>query len=205
MQHLTFAVSLDIDQDDRGDEFTRIFEQYLTEPEHPFLNDYGPNAWGGYEGPKVVGTPVVTRTTVTTPATAAPTVPCHRPGCTADDLCLTCCGDRDEARADAWADARAALDGFDLDGWYMNGGHFTCREADAIGAMLLALELPDHERSLRVGHAEADEEGDAHYQGDTETHGAACDGQCGEPDGCIDHGGVDDGMGNITSDADPGL
>jgi len=55
---LTFTVELEIDTAEPG-MFPEVFAEYLTEPSNPFLTDYGPDAWGGYEGPKVVGTPVV--------------------------------------------------------------------------------------------------------------------------------------------------
>lgn len=79
-------------------------------------------------------------------------------------------GDDQEERLDAmidasqkWEEARSAMAEFDHDGWYMNGAHFTCTESDAICAMLEALDLPTQAGSLRTGHAEGDEEGDAHY------------------------------------------
>jgi hypothetical protein len=34
-------------------EFVKIFREYLTQDDSAFLADYGPNAWGGYEGPTV--------------------------------------------------------------------------------------------------------------------------------------------------------
>lgn len=34
-------------------EFAANFHGYLTDKEGSFQSDYGPNAWGGYEGPFV--------------------------------------------------------------------------------------------------------------------------------------------------------
>lgn len=44
---------VDIDVDGSEEEFARLFSQYLTEPEYPFIGDYGPEAWGGWVGPKM--------------------------------------------------------------------------------------------------------------------------------------------------------
>lgn len=39
--------------------FTKLFAEYLTLPESAFLEDYGPRAWGGYDGPKVAAVEVL--------------------------------------------------------------------------------------------------------------------------------------------------
>lgn len=34
-------------------EFAQLFTEYLTQTDGAFQTDYGPNAWGGYDGPTV--------------------------------------------------------------------------------------------------------------------------------------------------------
>lgn len=53
--HVTIEVSPSPGQslEDAATEFTDIFKEYLTETSHPFREDYGHGAWGGYEGPFV--------------------------------------------------------------------------------------------------------------------------------------------------------
>ena len=64
---LTITVALAIrpganqSQEDAEAEFTTLFREYLTNKEGAFQSDYGPDAWGGYEGP------TVTAVTVTRP------------------------------------------------------------------------------------------------------------------------------------------
>ena len=53
---MQFVVEVEIDQEDEG--FETNFVEYLTEEQNPFIGDYGPDAWGGYDGPKVVGVQV---------------------------------------------------------------------------------------------------------------------------------------------------
>lgn len=43
---------------DAKKEFTRLFQEYLSNKEGAFLNDYGPGTWGGYEGPFVTAVTV---------------------------------------------------------------------------------------------------------------------------------------------------
>ena len=45
-------------QEDADAEFLTLFREYLTLPEGPFQEDYGPSAWGGYDGPFVTGVTV---------------------------------------------------------------------------------------------------------------------------------------------------
>lgn len=40
-------------QKDAEAEFVALFSDYLTNKEGTFQTDYGPDAWGGYEGPTV--------------------------------------------------------------------------------------------------------------------------------------------------------
>lgn len=40
-------------QEDAEAEMTLLFDQYLTLPEGDFQEAYGPEAWGGWEGPFV--------------------------------------------------------------------------------------------------------------------------------------------------------
>lgn len=39
--------------DEIAEEVADLFKEYLTGREAPFRCDYGPGAWGGYEGPFV--------------------------------------------------------------------------------------------------------------------------------------------------------
>lgn len=39
-------------------EFLKLFREYLTDEEGAFQCDYGPYAWGGYEGPTVTSVTV---------------------------------------------------------------------------------------------------------------------------------------------------
>lgn len=68
----TFTVEIEVDADPQG-QWPGIFTDYLTEPDYPFLGDYGPDAWGGYEGPKIVGTPVVRLVSTDYPAAVCDT------------------------------------------------------------------------------------------------------------------------------------
>jgi hypothetical protein len=40
-------------QEEAEAEFVTLFRQYLTNKEGAFQTDYGPEPWGGYEGPTV--------------------------------------------------------------------------------------------------------------------------------------------------------
>lgn len=40
-------------QEEAENQFYGLFSQYLTSKEDPFRTDYGPDAWGGYDGPFV--------------------------------------------------------------------------------------------------------------------------------------------------------
>lgn len=40
------------------EKFLKLFREYLTYPDNPFQTDYGPEAWGGYEGPTVTAVKV---------------------------------------------------------------------------------------------------------------------------------------------------
>lgn len=51
--HISILVSLDIQGD--VEVFANTFAEYLTTEGYPFEEDYGPNAWGGYDGPFVTG------------------------------------------------------------------------------------------------------------------------------------------------------
>lgn len=48
---LEVTVKLTIDGD--VDEFAKVFAEYITEVDYPFESDFGPQAWGGYDGPFV--------------------------------------------------------------------------------------------------------------------------------------------------------
>lgn len=48
---LTLLVTLEVEGD--LTEMEAAVREYLTEPESPFLTDYGTDAWGGYTGPFV--------------------------------------------------------------------------------------------------------------------------------------------------------
>ena len=48
---LTALVTIQLTPGAEGTEFASEFVYYLTEKESPFWGDYGPDAWGGYEGP----------------------------------------------------------------------------------------------------------------------------------------------------------
>lgn len=53
--------------------FLVLFREYLTQDDSAFLADYGPDAWGGYEGP------TVTAVTVHGPGESSTTKPATRP------------------------------------------------------------------------------------------------------------------------------
>lgn len=53
----TFVVTVEHDGSS-DDAFDALFAEYLTTPDYPFLGDYGPEAWGGYDGPLVHGVQV---------------------------------------------------------------------------------------------------------------------------------------------------
>jgi hypothetical protein len=46
-------------QEEAEAEFLTLFRSYLTNPEGAFQADYGPEAWGGYEGPTVTAVTVL--------------------------------------------------------------------------------------------------------------------------------------------------
>jgi hypothetical protein len=48
---LKFIVTIDVDRD--AEKFAHTFEQYISDERFPFRDDFGPGAWGGYEGPFV--------------------------------------------------------------------------------------------------------------------------------------------------------
>lgn len=52
----TYMVTVLIEGD--ADRFDDLFREYLTTPEYPFLVDYGPRAWGGWDGPTVAAVAV---------------------------------------------------------------------------------------------------------------------------------------------------
>lgn len=52
----------------------------------------------------------------------------------------------------------------DTEVWHDVGGSFSCSEADALAALLVAVGLPEHADALRTGHAAQDELGDLHYR-----------------------------------------
>lgn len=53
---ISLTVEIDIDEPiapAREAEMAQLVAEYLTEPDSSFITDYGPEAWGGYAGPKV--------------------------------------------------------------------------------------------------------------------------------------------------------
>lgn len=54
---VNFEVSLTLDvpegytPEQARKEMAALFTEYLTNPDNPFLSDYGEDAWGGYDGP----------------------------------------------------------------------------------------------------------------------------------------------------------
>lgn len=52
-QTITVHVTCTVGESGETD-FAHYLSEYLTEPSAPFITDYGPDAWGGYDGPKVV-------------------------------------------------------------------------------------------------------------------------------------------------------
>jgi len=50
-KRLTLVIDLDVEGD--LDQMEAQVKQYLTEPDYPFLEDYGVEAWGGYKGPVI--------------------------------------------------------------------------------------------------------------------------------------------------------
>lgn len=51
MSEVTLTVKLTVDGD--PERMAALLTDYLTNPENPFLTDYGVDAWGGWEGPFV--------------------------------------------------------------------------------------------------------------------------------------------------------
>lgn len=49
---ITLTVSFTVEERDEGDAETlrRNLVSYLTSPDAPLRDDYGPEAWGGYDG-----------------------------------------------------------------------------------------------------------------------------------------------------------
>lgn len=45
-------------QEEAEAEFVTLFREYLTNREGAFLTDYGPEPWGGYNGPTVTAVAV---------------------------------------------------------------------------------------------------------------------------------------------------
>jgi hypothetical protein len=50
---LTIKPGVGQTQEEAEAEFVRLFREYLTQDDSAFKADYGPDAWGGYEGPTV--------------------------------------------------------------------------------------------------------------------------------------------------------
>jgi hypothetical protein len=46
-------------QEEAEAEFVVLFREYLTQKDSAFLADYGPEPWGGYEGPTVAAVTVL--------------------------------------------------------------------------------------------------------------------------------------------------
>lgn len=61
------------------------------------------------------------------------------------------------------ASAIADVEAVDSHCWLENGCHFSCTEADALIALFTALGLNDVAANLLEGHADSDDEDDAHY------------------------------------------
>lgn len=93
------------------------------------------------------------------------------------------------AKAYKQAVANLMLDSrVDAHTWFGIGGHLSCGEADAFATFLRATDQDDFAISLLIGHAEADDEGDAHWNLDA-LPGATGRCRCGaiefgEPHGC---------------------
>ena len=54
----TFTVEVTVTTDGSTDSMRQLLAAYLTQPDSPFIADYGPDAWGGYDGPKVTAVSV---------------------------------------------------------------------------------------------------------------------------------------------------
>ena len=54
----TFTVEVTVTTDGDADEMRSLLVSYLTQPDSPFISDYGPDAWGGYDGPFVTAVDV---------------------------------------------------------------------------------------------------------------------------------------------------
>lgn len=51
MTRRTYVVTFEVNGDEVA--FDRHFKGYLTDEDGPFMQDFGPQAWGGYDGPTV--------------------------------------------------------------------------------------------------------------------------------------------------------
>jgi hypothetical protein len=56
----TVEVVIEVADDQRPVDFDDLFAEYLTTDSYPFLTDYGPHSWGGFEGPLVHAVNVAT-------------------------------------------------------------------------------------------------------------------------------------------------
>ena len=57
---VSFSVTLTLDRDNQpDDDMALTFAQYLTDVNGSFADDYGPGAWGGYDGPFVTHVRIV--------------------------------------------------------------------------------------------------------------------------------------------------
>lgn len=52
MPEVILTVVIETDGDPH--EMERLVREYLTSEEGPFWQDYGPKAWGGYDGPRLL-------------------------------------------------------------------------------------------------------------------------------------------------------
>ena len=53
LETTTFDLTLHVTAIGDAEEFKKLIAEYMTLDEGVFLSDYGPNAWGGYDGPMV--------------------------------------------------------------------------------------------------------------------------------------------------------
>ena len=56
MTRRTYVITFDLTGDEVA--FDRHLKHYLTDEDGSFMQDFGPEAWGGYEGPFVTGATV---------------------------------------------------------------------------------------------------------------------------------------------------
>lgn len=54
-----FTMTIKVQVDGDEERMRQLLKEYLTSKEAPLWQDYGPNAWGGWDGPTLIDVEVV--------------------------------------------------------------------------------------------------------------------------------------------------